>query len=250
MGTATRNLLVEISYNGANYHGYQVQANAISITEVLQDTIEKLLKKRENIVGCSRTDTKVHANSYFFNMKTESTIPCERFLRVINNALPDDIIILSCKEVPLDFHARYDCNGKEYIYKIWNSPLRNPFLADLALHHKPHIDVEKLHKIAQQFVGMHDFTSFCAKGFKAGSSMVKTVYYIEVTREQDFVFIKIKANAFLYNMVRIIVGTLLEINDGKLATTDINGIIAQKDRTKAGKTAPPQGLYLNAIEFK
>lgn len=242
--------MIEISYNGANYHGYQVQANAISITEVLQDTIEKLLKKRENIVGCSRTDTKVHANSYFFNMKTESTIPCERFVRVINNALPNDIVILSCKEVPLDFHARYDCNGKEYIYKIWNSPIRNPFLADLALYHKPYIDEVQLNKVAQEFVGTHDFTSFCAKGVKLGNSMVKTVYYIEVTREQDFVYIKIKANAFLYNMVRIIVGTLLGINDDKLTTMDIKEIIAQKDRTKAGKTAPPQGLYLNAIEFK
>lgn len=244
-----RNLLVEISYNGANYHGYQVQANAITITEVVQDTIEKLLKKREGIVGCSRTDSKVHANSYFFNMKTDSKIPADRFLTILNNALPRDIVVLSCKDVDLDFHARHNCIGKEYIYKIWNNPVKNPFLSDLALHHKNKIDENMLNETAQAFVGTHDFTSFCSMGFKPGSSMIKTVQYINVYREGDMVYIRIKANAFLYNMVRIIVGTLLYVNDGKFAPNDITSIIEVKDRTKAGKTAPPQGLYLNSIEY-
>ncbi|WMJ23298.1 tRNA pseudouridine(38-40) synthase TruA [Paludicola sp. MB14-C6] len=244
-----RNLLIEISYNGANYHGYQVQANAITITEVIQDTIEKILKKRENIVGCSRTDSKVHANSYYFNMKTESNIPCEKFITVINNALPDDIVILSCREVDMDFHARYNCIGKEYIYKIYNNPVRNPYLIDLALHHKKYIDVDALNKAAQVFVGTHDFTSFCSMGFKQGTSMIKTIEFIEVYRENDFINIKVKADAFLYNMVRIIVGTLLYVNDGKIKPEDLIHIIEAKDRTKAGKTAPPQGLYLNQVFF-
>lgn len=244
-----RNLLVEISYNGSNYHGYQVQANAITITEVLQDTIEKLLKKREAIVGCSRTDSRVHANSYFFNMKTESLIPNSRFVYILNNALPPDIVVLSCKDVDLDFHARYNCIGKEYIYKIWNNPQKNPFLSDLALHHKNKIDEEMLNKAAQAFVGTHDFTSFCSKGFKPGTSMVKTVHYINVYREGDMVYVKIRANAFLYNMVRIIVGTLLYVNDKKFSPNQIYDIINAKDRTKAGKTAPPQGLYLNTIYY-
>lgn len=244
-----RNLLVCISYNGAKYHGYQVQANAITITEVVQDAIEKILKRREGIIGCSRTDTGVHANSYYFNMKTESSIPCEKLVKVVNNALPDDIVILSCKEVPLDFHARYDCIGKEYIYKIWNNPVRNPFLCGLALHHNTHIDEQKLNETGQIFVGTHNFTSFCSMGYKPGSSMIKTVEYIKVYREGDFVYIKIKANAFLYNMVRIIVGTLLYVNDGKIKVNDIASIISAMDRTKAGKTAPAQGLYLNQIFY-
>lgn len=244
-----RNLLVEISYNGASYHGYQVQANAITITEVVQDTLQKILKKREGIVGCSRTDTGVHANSYFFNMKTESNIPCDKFITVINNALPDDIIVLSCKDVPLDFHARYNCVGKEYIYKIWNEPVRNPFLCDLALHYSKPIDVNRLNQIAQDFVGTHDFTSFCSMGFKEGSSMIKTVHEISVYRQDGFVNIKIRANAFLYNMVRIIVGTLLYINDGKLAPNSINKILDARDRTAAGKTAPACGLYLNRVFY-
>lgn len=244
-----RNLLVEICYNGAAYHGYQVQANAITVTEIIQDTIELILKKREGIVGCSRTDSKVHANSYFFNMKTESKIPCDRFVIVLNNALPDDISVLGCKEVGLDFHARYECTAKEYIYKIWNAERKNPFLANLALHHANPINEKLLNRAAQIFVGEHDFTSFCTKGFKEGTCMIKNIHYINVYREDDFVYIKIKANAFLYNMVRIIVGTLLYLNDGKFVLDDLYRIIECKDRTKAGKTAPPQGLYLNAVYY-
>lgn len=244
-----RNLLVEIQYNGANYHGYQVQKNALTITEVIQDVIEDLLKVREAIVGCSRTDSKVHANSYFFNMKTELRIPPEKLMLIMNNALPDDIAVLSCREVPLDFHARYDCKGKEYIYKIYNVPMKDPFQCGLSLHHENHIDEEMLHNSAQAIVGTHDFTSFCSLNHKKGISMVKTVEYVKVYRENDFVYLKIKANGFLYNMVRIIVGTLLYINDGKLGADCIPEILEKKDRTAAGKTAPPQGLYLNYIEY-
>ena len=244
-----RNLLVEIAYNGAKYHGYQVQKNAITITKVVQDAIEKVLKKREGILGCSRTDSGVHANSYYFSMQTECKIPCDKFVSVMNNALPEDVVVLSCKDVELDFHARYKCIGKEYIYKIWNEPLRSPFLAELALHHKKHIDAEKLNETAQILVGEHDFTSFCSMGFKEGSKMTKNVEYIKIYRENEFVYIKIKANAFLYNMVRIIVGTLLYVNDGIYKSNELIEILAAKDRTKSGKTAPAQGLYLNRIFY-
>ncbi|MFZ2537277.1 MAG: tRNA pseudouridine(38-40) synthase TruA [Oscillospiraceae bacterium] len=244
-----RNLLVELRYNGARYHGYQIQKNAITITEVVQDAIESLLHAREPIVGCSRTDSKVHANSYFFNMKTEFKIPTHKFVYIMNNALPSDICVLSCKEVPLDFHSRYDCKGKEYIYRIYNATIKDPFQADLALLHKTHIDEKLLNDAAQVLVGMHDFTSFCSLGFKPGTPMTKTVEYINIYREGDFVYIKIKADGFLYNMVRIIVGTLLSINDGKIKPESLIDIMEKKDRTVAGKTAEPQGLYLNFIEY-
>lgn len=244
-----RNLLFEISYNGANYHGYQVQKNAITITEVVQDAIQKVLKKREDIIGCSRTDSRVHANSYFFNMKTQCPIPIDRLIIILNNALPDDIVLLNCKEVSIKFHARHDCIGKEYIYKIYDSEKRTPFLSTLALHNPKHIDEKMLNDVAQQIVGEHDFTSFCSLGFKKGSTMIKNVEYINVSRDGYFVFVKIKANAFLYNMVRIIVGTLLYVNDGKIEKDGITKIIKAKDRTKAGKTAQPQGLYLNKVFY-
>lgn len=244
-----RNLLVEIRYNGANYHGYQVQKNALTITEVIQDTVEDLLHVREPICGCSRTDSRVHANSYYFNMPTDLGIPPNKFVSIMNNALPDDICVLNCVEVANDFHARYNCKGKEYIYKIYNEELKDPFQAGLSLHHKLPIDERLLNEQSKALVGTHDFTSFCSLGHKQGISMVKTVEYVEVYREGSFVYLKIKADGFLYNMVRIIVGTLLNINDKKLSEGCIPEILAAKDRTAAGKTAPPQGLYLNKIFY-
>lgn len=244
-----RNLLVEISYNGARYHGYQVQKNAITITEVVQDAIEKLLHVREPIVGCSRTDSRVHANSYFFTMKTEFLIPTQKFVYLMNSVLPNDICVLSCKDVSLEFHARYHCKAKEYIYKIYNAPVKDPFQADLSLHHINPIDENFLNNVAQALVGTHDFTSFCSLGVKPGTRMIRTVEYINIYREGKFVYLKIKADGFLYNMVRIIVGTLLYVNDGKISSNDLIDILEQKDRTLAGKTAEPQGLYLNFIEY-
>lgn len=244
-----RNLLVEICYNGSRYHGYQVQKNALAITEVLQDTIEDLLRVREPIIGCSRTDTGVHANSFFFNMPTDIPIPCDRFMTVMNRALPKDISVLSCREVEVDFHARYDCIGKEYLYKIYNAPRKDPFQYGLSLHHPVPIDAQLLHREAQAFVGTHNFTSFCSLGCKPGIPMERTISYVQVWREGDFVYLKIKADGFLYNMVRIIVGTLLNINDGKLPQGCIPSILEKRDRRFAGKTAGPEGLYLNHVEY-
>lgn len=244
-----RNLLVEIRYNGSKYHGYQVQKNAITITEVVQDTIEDLLGVREAIMGCSRTDSKVHANSYFFNMRTKLGIPCNKFVSIMNRALPDDILVLSCCEVPYEFHARYHCIAKEYIYKIYNTPEKDPFLSGLALHYKEPIDADLMNKAAQDLVGKHDFTSFCSLGHKPGIPMEKTVEYIEVVRNGDIVTLKIKADGFLYNMVRIIMGTLLYINEGKIPSDSLPSILEKRDRRAAGKTSEPYGLYLNAVFF-
>ena len=127
-----RNLLFEIAYRGTNYHGYQVQKNARSVAQTIQDAVEAVCGVREPIVGCSRTDTGVHAYSYYFNMKTACRIPEDRFVIALNHALPPDIAALRCREVPAEFHARYDCVGKEYLYRIWNSAVRNPFWDGLA----------------------------------------------------------------------------------------------------------------------
>lgn len=244
-----RNLLVTIAYDGTDYHGWQVQPNGETVQQKVQDAIEKILGKRENIIGCSRTDSGVHANGFCFNMRTENEMNCYRFIGAMNAVLPDDIAVKDCREVPLDFHARYDCLGKEYIYKIWNSHQRNPFCEDRYLHYKLPLDCEMLNTQAQMFVGEHDFSSFCA----AKSSVedrVRTVEYFTVSKMQEEVILKVKADGFLYNMVRIMVGTLLEISEGKIPQNTIGDIINSQDRSRAGRTAPPHGLYLNKVFYK
>ena len=244
-----RNLLVTIAYDGTDYHGWQVQPNGITVQQAVQDAVEKIIQKRENIVGCSRTDSGVHANSFCFNMRTESSIDPYRFVGAMNAVLPDDIAVKDCVEVPLDFHARYDCKGKEYVYKIWNSPQRNPFLLDRYLHYKKPLDVDLLNKAAQSFVGKHDFSAFCASRASV-DDFVRTVEYAKVTRDEEEVRFTVKADGFLYNMVRIMVGTLLEVAEGKISADSIGEILASLDREKAGRTAPAHGLYLNKVFYQ
>ncbi len=245
-----RNLLITICYDGTDYHGWQVQPNGITVQQAVQDAIEKILSKRENIVGCSRTDSGVHANNFCFNMKTESDINSYRLIGALNAVLPDDIAVKDCVEVTLDFHARYDCQGKEYIYKIWNSPFKNPFLQDRYLHYKREIDVDVLNKAAKAFEGEHDFSAFCASKTTVSDDFVRNVEYFTVERNEEEVFFKVKADGFLYNMVRIMVGTLLEVNEGKIDASDLPEIIASLDRNTAGRTAPAHGLYLNRVFYK
>lgn len=244
-----RNLLFEIAYRGTNYHGYQVQQNAVSVAQVLQDAIESVVGSREPITGCSRTDTGVHANSFYFNMKTESLIPENRFPVALNHALPGDIAVKSCRQVPMEFHARYQCREKEYLYQLWNSEIKNPFLEGLACEYKYPMDVGLMHQAAQGFVGTYDFKAFCAAGGKEIET-TRTVYKASVYRKgEHLVCFRISGNGFLYHMVRIMAGTLLEINEGKIPPDSVRDIILSKDRTRAGRTAKPEGLYLNRVEY-
>lgn len=243
-----RNLLVEIAYNGSAYHGFQVQENAITVEEVVQDAVERIVGKRESIIGCSRTDTGVHANSYFFNMHTENPIECDRFVAAMNHHLPHDIAALSCKEVSEDFHARYDAREKEYVYKILNSSVKNPFMHEFLYQYKYPLDVEQLDRVAKKFVGTHDFAAFRKEDTKERSS-IRTIYKSEVSRDGDIVTFTVSGNGFLYNMVRILVGTLLAVAQGKIDEDEISEIIESRDRTRAGVTAPACGLYLNRVEY-
>lgn len=243
-----RNFKIMMSYDGTNYHGFQRQENALAIQEVFEDTVSSVVGVKTTVYGCSRTDTGVHANEFCLNFFHSNTITPEGMLRALNSRLPDDMAVLSCEEVGNDFHARYNCKSKEYIYKIHNSQIKNPFLNNRAYRYYRHIDEQLLNKSAQAYVGTHDFTSFCSVASDK-EDKTRTIYSFEVWRENDMVFMKVHGDGFLYNMVRIMVGTLLFVNEGKIAPDGIGKIIESLDRTKAGKTAPPQGLYLNRVFY-
>lgn len=244
-----RNILLNISYDGKNYHGWQIQKNALSIQEVFQESLFKIIGNYPDIKGCSRTDAGVHANMYCISFKTEHNIPCKRLLAALNRYLPFDIAVNNCIDVKSDFHARYSCKGKEYIYKIWNNKVRNPFLDGYAYHYWYKIDENILNEASKAFIGKHDFTSFCTLDKRKQGNMERTIESFSVERENDMVLIRVKADGFLYNMVRIMVGTLLRVAQGKIPKNGIREIIEQKDRTKAGPTARSCGLYLNRVFY-
>lgn len=243
-----RNLLLTISFDGTAYHGWQVQENAVTVQQILQDAFEKICSSRDNVVGCSRTDSGVHANMYCCNIRTENPIACDRLVTALNAVMPRDIAALDCKEVDFDFHARYDCKSKEYIYKIWNSPNKSPFLYNYALHYKYPLDAEFLSQQAKDYIGTHDFSAFCAAGSSVEDT-VRTVMNASVEREGDMVIFRVEADGFLYNMVRIMTGTLLDIAKGKIPANSIPQIIESGSRFAAGYTAPARGLYLNNINY-
>ena len=248
-GSTLKNLLLTISYDGRNFHGWQIQQNALTVQEVLQKALEKIVGSDYDIKGCSRTDSGVHANMYCVSLKTAHPIEPIRLKSALNRWLPLSVAVLDCKRVEDDFHARYSCKSKEYIYKIWNTEVRNPFLDGYALHYRYKIDEKMLNEAAQAYVGKHDFTSFCTLDSREKGDMTRNVKAFSVTREGDLVTMKVEADGFLYNMVRIMVGTLLRVQQGKIPADGILEIIEKKDRKYAGPTAQACGLYLNRVNY-
>lgn len=236
-------------YDGSHYHGWQVQNNAITVQEVFQKALHKVLGTETDIKGCSRTDSGVHANMYCVSFYTEHRIPVERLPAAVNHYLPNSIAVLSASEEDEDFHARYSCKGKEYIYKIWNADIRNPFLDGYALHYWYKLDIDLMNAAASHLIGYHDFTSFCTLDNREKGDFHRTIKKLSVSKENNMVTITVEADGFLYNMVRIIVGTLLYVAQGKIYPCDIPDIIKAEDRSYAGPTAPPEGLYLNKVFY-
>lgn len=243
-----KNILITLMFDGTAYHGWQVQENAQSVQQTVQDAIEKILGKRESIVGCSRTDSGVHANMFCCNMRTESNIAPEKLKKALNAVLPPDISVKNCGEVPYQFHARYDCISKEYKYLLVNSDYKNPFYSNRAFFYPYRIDNEMLNKEIKDFIGIHDFSAFCASGSSVDDK-VREIKNAEVRRNGEIVEFIFEADGFLYNMVRIMVGTLLEINEGKIKRGSIPQIIESKNRNNAGLTAKSCGLYLNRVNY-
>ena len=240
--------LMTIRYIGTNYHGWQVQQNATAVQPTVQDALEKILGFRPNVTGCSRTDSGVHALKYCFHFDCDGKISPEKMVCAINAKLPSDIAAYDCKAVPDDFHARYSVKNKRYIYKIYNGRQRNPFCEKLAHHITTPLDADLMNKAAVQFIGTYDFTAFCAAGASTVDN-VRTVYDANVNRSGDDVTFSVCADGFLYNMVRIMTGTLIDVSYGKISADEIADIINSKDRQRAGVTAPPHGLYLYDVKY-
>ena len=234
-----------VAYDGTNYHGWQVQPREITIEGVLNEALTALTGEEIQVIGASRTDAGVHARGNVAVFDTESRIPGEKFSYALNQRLPEDVIIQDSCEVTADFHPRHCECRKTYEYTIF--PL--PEYRNTAFFCYGDLDVERMDQAAKQFVGEHDFAAFCSAGAQVQST-VRTIYSATVEREQpEVIRIRIRGNGFLYNMVRIIAGTLLEVGRGNLDVSRIADIIASKDRANAGPTAPAKGLKLMQIEY-
>ncbi len=243
-----RNLLITIAYVGTNYHGFQIQKNAVTVQAVFQEALHKTLSVLPDIKGCSRTDTGVHAKQYCISVQTDSEIAAEKLRDALNFHLPLDIRVFSVQEVLGDFHARYSCKGKQYQYLVYNSREIAPFLVGRALQFFKKIDEEKLNNAAQRFVGTHDFLPFSGNK-RSVEDTVRTVSRFSVTRDGDLISFEVKADGFLYHMVRIMVGTLLSIARGTLQPEDIDWVFETGQRLNGCFTAPPEGLYLDRVFY-
>lgn len=243
-----RKILVYLSFLGTRYHGWQVQSNAATVQQTVQDALESILKERPGVTGCSRTDAGVHANEYAFHFTTASSIGCEALVRALNVTLPRDIAARRAREVPEDFHARYSVIWKEYIYKICCAPQRDPFWEGRALYRPAPADLDRMRAAALYFEGAHDFLSFCASGSSVQGTR-RTVLLSTLERQEELLVYRVRADGFLYHMVRIMVGTLLDVSRGKTEPEQIPAILAARRREAAGPTAPAHGLYLNHVYY-
>lgn len=242
------NYLITLKYDGSRYHGWQRQENAVTVQQRVEEAVAGLFRQNISVTGCSRTDTGVHANCFKCNFHTQKFIAHENIISGMNYFLPEDIAVYKSEEVPENFNARFDCTSKEYIYKIYNDSIRDPFYINRAYFYRYHLDEKMLDAQAKDFIGTHDFSAFRAAGATTKTT-VRTVCNAGVERQGDVVIFRVEADGFLYNMVRIMVGTLINISEGKIEKGSIPAIIESKNRLLAGKTEAPEGLYLNKVYY-
>lgn len=238
-----------VAYDGTNYHGWQVQDNGITIEEVLNRTISELVQEDIKVIGASRTDAGVHACGNVAVFDTESRIPGDKFSFALNQRLPEDIRIQESCEVDADFHPRYADTVKTYEYNILNRRFELPSKRLYAAFCYYPMDIERMNQAAAYLVGEHDFKSFCSAGAQVQTT-VRTIYAVNVTKEDDMVHIRITGNGFLYNMVRIIAGTLMQVGTGLMKPEQVKEILEARDRSKAGPTAVAKGLTLVEIRYE
>lgn len=241
-----RRIKLVVAYDGTHYHGWQLQPREITIEAVLNQAICTLTGEEIQVIGASRTDAGVHALGNVAVFDTDSRIPGDKFAYALNQRLPADIVIQNSEEVPENFHPRHQNCRKTYEYTILNRNFPLPEYRNTAYFYYGFLDVENMQQAAQAFVGEHDFAAFCSAGAQVQTT-VRTIYSLDVFSLGEQIQIRVQGNGFLYNMVRIIAGTLLEVGKGKIEVSQISDIIASCDRGQAGPTAPAQGLQLIEI---
>lgn len=246
-----RNIAMRIRYDGTDYHGWQRQKNGITVQQVTEEALSALTGEDIKVIGCSRTDAGVHALEYVFNFYSDTSIPAEKLPYALNHRLDDRISAYDAFDVPQEFNARFSSNGKRYVYRIWNSKTPNPFYKRYSWHVPYALDTAAMLAAAPLFEGTHDFAGFMAAG-GSQKTTVRTIRLcrVEINPEQpELIGVTVEADAFLYNMVRIITGTLAEVGFGRIKAEEIPEIIRSCDRRRGGLTAPPQGLFLKKVYY-
>ncbi|WP_319951984.1 tRNA pseudouridine(38-40) synthase TruA [Peribacillus frigoritolerans] len=239
-----------IAYDGTDFAGYQVQPEKRTIQSEFEAVLAQMHKGTIiKVTASGRTDSGVHAKGQVLHFESPLTFPTENWIKAFSALLPTDIIVLEVDIVPDDFHARFHTTGKEYRYIVARSKLRDPFKRNYAYHYPYPLNVEAMREAISYLIGTHDFTSFCSAKTEVVDK-VRTINEMDFEESDDFLVFRFVGEGFLYNMVRILVGTLLDVGSGKMSPHDMSGILDKRDRSFAGKTAPAQGLYLWKVFYK
>lgn len=241
--------LLRVAYDGTEYCGWQIQPGLRTVEGTLKSALNKLMGTEVPMIGASRTDAGVHAEGNVAVFDCDTTIPADKIKYALNNMLPEDVVVVESKQVEDDFHPRHcDCK-KTYQYRILNTPLPDPNRRRNTYFYRGSLDIAAMREAAGYIVGTHDFICFMAAGSQVKDT-VRTVYSLELERENDVVTMTVQGNGFLYNMVRIIAGTLIMVGRGQIKPQEVKNIIDKRDRREAGPTAPAKGLTLKVIEYE
>jgi len=245
----TRNLKLTLEYDGENYHGWQRQPRVTTIQGIIEEALAKVLQKKISLIGAGRTDAGVHARGQVANFKTKSNLPLKNLKAALNSLLPEDIVVKHAVHVSNDFHARYDARSKLYRYTILNAPLSSPLLRKYVYFFSYPLDIKAMKRAAKFLAGRHDFSSFRGAG-TARENYIRKVKRLKVSTEKELICLDMEADGFLYNMVRIIAGTLLDVGRGKITASEVRKILEAKDRRQAGPTLPARGLCLLKVKYR
>ncbi|MDF2502601.1 tRNA pseudouridine(38-40) synthase TruA [Clostridium sp.] len=243
-----KNVKLIIEYDGRNYSGWQIQDNAITIQQVLEDNLRIITGECTKVIGSSRTDAGVHARGFVGNFLTNSRIPSNKFENVLNSRLPEDIVILKSEEVELSFNSRFNSTGKTYSYTILNTLQRPAIGRNYVYHFRRNLDILLMIEASKEFVGTHDFAAFRSSGGSAKTT-VRTISSLDIVKMDDHIIFTITGDGFLYNMVRIIIGTLIEVGLKRIKPKSIKDILISKDRDMSGPCLPPSGLCLEKVYY-
>jgi len=242
------NIKLTVAYDGAAYHGFQRQQNAMTVQQVLEEKLAKLFGHPLKVSGAARTDAGVHAYGQVINLYTSSAIPTENIPMAARGYLPDDIVVKVAEDVPSGFHARFAAKSKIYIYRIYCGKIPDPFLRHYVWHHNNSPSIPDMAAAIGIIIGEHDFSAFRGAGGPPGIP-IRTIYNADCRQSGRFIEFEFWGSGFLYHMVRNFVGTLLEVGYGRLTLEEFNTVLAGRDRKLAGRTAPPQGLYLKEVIY-